>query len=83
MKRYMVESPHEPEECDRILRDVLALGYIHHFDWGCKADVHIGWAIVEVENIEQARMLVPPLVRKRARIVPLDKWFPEDFDDNN
>jgi hypothetical protein len=81
MNRYIIESPHEAEECDRILRDVLAMGYIHHFEWGCKAGDHTGWAIVEVENINQARVMVPPLVRQRARIVPLTRWFPEDFQD--
>ncbi len=81
MNRYIIESPHEAEECDRILRDVLAMGYIHHFEWGCKAGDHTGWAIVEVENINQARVMVPPLVRPRARIVPLTRWFPEDFED--
>lgn len=81
MNRYIIESPHEPEDCDRILRDVLAMGYIHHFEWGCKAGDHTGWAIVEVENINQARVMVPPLVRPRARIVPLTRWFAEDFED--
>ncbi|HRQ37064.1 MAG TPA: hypothetical protein PLD25_04010 [Chloroflexota bacterium] len=81
MNRYIIESPHEAEECERILRDVLAMGYIHHFEWGCKAGDHTGWAIVEVENINQARAIVPPLVRPRARIVPLTRWFAEDFED--
>ena len=78
-QRFLIESPHEADECDRILRNVLAMGYIHHFDWGCKSGVHVGWAIVEVENEGEAKLMVPSLVRAQARIVPLTKWFAEDF----
>jgi len=80
MQRFLVESPHEAEECARIVGDVRAMGYLHHFDWGCKSGVHVGWAMVEVENEGQARLLVPPLVRQRARVIRVDKWFAEDFE---
>ncbi|MER3458102.1 MAG: hypothetical protein C4309_05225 [Chloroflexota bacterium] len=67
MDRYLIESPHELKDCARVLRQTTAMGYLHYFDWGCKAGVHCGWAIIEAENEAQARLAVPPLVRSKAR----------------
>ncbi len=80
MDRYLIESPHEVEDCARILRQVTAAGYLHNFDWGCKAGVHCGWAIIEAENEAQARLAVPLLVRSQARIVRLNRFSPEEVE---
>lgn len=80
MDRYLIESPHEAKDCARILRQVTAMGYLHNFEWGCKVDVHCGWAIVEAENEAQARLAVPLLVRAQARIVKLSRFSPEDIE---
>ncbi len=74
MERYLIESPHTVEDCDQVIQDVYAAGYLHYFDWGCKDGVHSGWAIVEAENIEHARQIVPWRVRPQARIVRLVKF---------
>ena len=78
MNRYLVESPHKREECARMIKDVYSLGSLPHFDWGCEADVHVGWAIVEAESEDEALFVVPPLVRHQARAVRLVKYSPED-----
>jgi hypothetical protein len=78
MDRYLIESPHELKDCARMLKQLTAMGYLHHFDWGCKADVHVVWAIIEAESEVQARLAVPPLVRAQARIVKLNKFSPEE-----
>ncbi len=49
-------------------------GYLHHFEWGCKDGVHSAWAIIEAENREHARQIVPWMVRDKARIVKLVKF---------
>lgn len=69
MNRYMIETPHSPEECKTILEDVKVAGYLHYFDWGCAIGVHCGWAIVEAESLDHARQMVPWEVREKARIV--------------
>jgi hypothetical protein len=79
--RYMVESPHDAEDCAMMVNEVRHMGYLHHFEWGCKSGVHIGWAVLEAESAEQALMVVPPLLRKRARAVGLTKWLDEDFEE--
>ena len=80
MDRYLIESPHELKDCARMLQQLKAMGYLHNFDWGCKAGVHVGWAIIEAESEAQARMAVPPLVRDQARILKLNKFSPEEVD---
>ena len=74
MNRYVIESPHLPERCDDVIRDLHSAGYLHFFEWGCKDDVHTGWAIVEAENVEHARQMVPWYLRDEARIVRLVKF---------
>lgn len=36
MDRYLIESPHELKDCARMLQQLPAMGYLHHFDWGCE-----------------------------------------------
>ena len=74
MYRYLVESPHNPEDCDRIIQEIHAAGYLHHFEWGCHDGVHCGWAIIETDNPEHARQIVPWMVRDKARVVKLEKF---------
>ena len=74
MDRYLIESPHAPEDCDRIAKEIHAAGYLHYFEWGCHDGVHTGWAIIETESPEHARQIVPWDVRDLARIVRLEKF---------
>jgi hypothetical protein len=74
MNRYLIETPHTDSNCLLLVDQVQAMGYLHNFDWGCKNGVHCGWAIIEAENEEQARLAVPPVVRGEARVVQLVKF---------
>lgn len=74
MERYLIESPHTAENCDQAIRDLYAAGYLHHFEWGCKDDIHTGWAMVDAESLEHARQIVPWYLREKARIVRLVKF---------
>jgi len=74
MDRYMIETPHTNANCMALLEALNARGYLNNFDWGCKAGVHSGWAIIEAEDEAQARLSVPPLVRDLARVVRLNKF---------
>jgi hypothetical protein len=53
------------------------MGYLHNFDWGCGAGVHCGWAIIEAENEAEAGLVVPMLVQKDARVIPIVKYSPD------
>jgi hypothetical protein len=78
MERYLIETPHTGAECLVLLDQLLAMGYLNNFDWGCTAGDHSGWAIIEAESEDQARMAVPPLVRGKARVVKLNRFSDED-----
>jgi hypothetical protein len=78
MYRYLIESPHAPEDCDRIIQEIHNAGYLHYFEWGCHDGVHTGWAIMETDNIEHAKQIVPWMVRDKARIVKIERFEEED-----
>ena len=69
MDRYLIESAHTDTNCEQVVRDVFAAGYLHFFEWGCKDNDHTAWAIVEAESKEHARQMVPWYLRESARIV--------------
>jgi hypothetical protein len=79
MDRYLIISDHSSEDCLHILDLVQAQGYLHHYDWGCKDGVHVGWAIVEAESHETAILTVPTIIRNKARAVRLNKFTEEDL----
>jgi hypothetical protein len=83
MNRYLIESPHTAENCTQAVKDIHAAGYLHYFDWGCDDDDHTSWAIVEAENAEHARQMVPWYLREKARIVKLVKFEIADGTHNN
>ncbi len=69
MDRYLIESAHTETNCEQVVRDVFAAGYLHFFEWGCKDNDHTAWAIVEAESKDHARQMVPWYLREKARIV--------------
>ncbi|KXK49631.1 MAG: hypothetical protein UZ05_CHB002001787 [Chlorobi bacterium OLB5] len=79
MERFLVESPHTAEDCSNVLTQVLNLGYITHYNWGCKAGVHTGWAIVESDSETEALLTVPSFIRHQAKVTRLNVYTPEDF----
>ena len=74
MDRFLIETPHRAEDCLGLVDLLDAQGYLTHFDWGCKSGVHAGWAVIEAENETEARLVVPPLVRREARVVRVVKF---------
>ena len=80
MERYLIETPHTDLDCLMLVEQVYAMGYLNHFDWGCPEGVHSAWAIIEAESYDQARLAVPPFIRRKARIVRLNKFTGETID---
>lgn len=54
------------------------MGYLRHFDWGCKSGEHNGWAVIEADSGEEAQMVVPPLVRGKARVLEVIRYDEEE-----
>jgi hypothetical protein len=79
--RFLVESPHEPGECKKIVKNVYAQGYLYHCDWGCEGGVHKAWVIIEAENADQALWVVPPILRVNAKATKIVKFEPDKVRD--
>jgi hypothetical protein len=85
MAKFLIEVPHKAEKaaCTRAVRVFLETGshFLTHADWGCLDGVHKAWIIVDVENKEQARDILPPAFRADAQIVRLNEFKMEDLDE--
>ena len=82
MTRYLIQESHEPEECVRTIDAYFRAGahFLTRSDWGCEAGVHRSWLIVEAENDEQARLMIPPAIRAKATLTPLNKFTPREIE---
>ncbi len=80
MKRFLVISNHTAADCNLALKEVHAIGYLTHFDWGCKDGVHTGWAVLDAENKAEAMMSVPTFLRTQAQVVGITKFRPEKIE---
>jgi len=84
MERYLIEVPHEATEsaCNNAVRIFLQTGshFLRQADWGCYDGEHKAWLIVEVENKEQARQIIPSFFRSEARITKLHTFTREEME---
>jgi hypothetical protein len=76
MKRYVIETPHKPEDCLKALDEELAKGtqVLGKFEYGCAAGDHTGYAIIDAETREDALDLVPTFLQDSAKIVEVGKF---------
>ena len=85
MARFLIEVPHEAntEACARAVRVFLDTGshWLTHADWGCMDGVHKAWIIVDVENKDEARTILPPIFRSQAEIVRLNEFTIAQIDE--
>jgi hypothetical protein len=85
MARFLIEIPHEAEmvACARAIHVLMTSGshFLTNADYGCKDGDHRAWIIVDVDDREEARRLLPPLYRSQARIVGLNKFSLEQIEE--
>ena len=78
----MIQLPHGSDSkiCQRALQAIERYGghLFTHAEWGCKAGVHCGWAIVELDKREEAIQMVPPEFRQDALIVELNRFTKDE-----
>jgi hypothetical protein len=78
MPKFLIECSHEPDTlaCARVVQVFLSTGshFLTNAEWGCQDGVHTAWIIVEVENKNEARGILPPAFRAHARIVKLTRF---------
>jgi hypothetical protein len=85
MARFFIEVPHEEDRtaCIRAIEIFLRTGshFLTHADWGCKDGEHKAWIIVDVDNKDDARMIVPNPYRADAKIVKLNLFTMKEVED--
>jgi hypothetical protein len=76
MARFLIEAPHDAETaaCARVVKAFLTSGshFVTHADWGCMDGDHRAWIIVDVENKDEARGIIPPTIRASSKIIALN-----------
>lgn len=77
MDRFLIESQHEAGDCKTLIKSAYAQGYLQNCDWGCNAGVHNAYVVIEAESESQALLVVPPMLRAKARAIKLVKFEPE------
>jgi len=82
MPRFLIELSHgnEYKACTQALQALERAGshLVTNADWGCKAGVHRGWLIVELDSRAEAEMMVPSEFRQDARVVQLNRFSKEE-----
>jgi hypothetical protein len=85
MTRFLIEVPHSDNKVDCLLAIQAFLNSGSHFlanaDWGCLDGEHKAWFILEAENKEEARWVLPPSLRPGAKIVALSRFKSEEIDE--
>ena len=85
MARFLIEVPHAANTaaCLRAARIFLNTGshFLSHADWGCMDGVHKAWLIMDLENKEQARNILPPAYRPHAQIIQLNEFTMEKIEE--
>ena len=73
--KFLIEAPHEATSaaCARVVDFFLKSGshFLSRADWGCKDGEHKAWMMVEADNKEEARRILPPTLREQAKVVQL------------
>ena len=81
MPKYVIESPHEEDECLQALDELGEKGEEHlaKFVFACKTGEHVGYAYVEADDEDAALEIVPESVRDNAIIHEVEKFTTEQI----
>jgi len=83
MSKFLIEVSHEAEEraCALAIETLFKTGshWLTNAEWGCMDGEHKGWLIFDVGSKEEARSILPPTYRSRAKIVKLNKFSMEEI----
>ena len=78
MNKFLIEIPHSADKaaCDHAIQVFQQSGshFLTHAEWGCMDGIHKAWIIVEVENKDEAKFIVPPYFRHDANIIRLTRF---------
>ncbi len=83
MARFLIEVAHEADvaACARVVDTFLRTGshFLTNAEWGCRDGDHRAWLIVDVDDKDAARAVLPPAFRSQAKIVGLNRFSLEEI----
>jgi hypothetical protein len=78
MEKYLIEVPHGADRasCVRAIQEFRRSGshFVTHADWGCLDGEHKAWLVVETEDKEAARRILPSAYQQGAKITLLHQF---------
>lgn len=77
MQKFLIISPHTHEECTRVIKQTLAIGYLTHFYWGCKSGDHTGYAMIDAESEKEALLSIPTVIRNQGKAIGIIQFDPK------
>jgi hypothetical protein len=85
VSKYLIHVAHQSDDCPQKFSAVIQAGahYLTHAEWGCAFGVHEGWAVVKAESLDDANLMVPPILRKTARVVQISRLTPRQIWDTH
>ena len=80
MQMFLVISPRVHEECTRVIKLTLAIGYLTHFYWGCKSGDHTGYAMIDADSEKEALLSIPTVIRNKGKAIGIVQFDPKDVE---
>ena len=84
MPKFLIEVPHAgtTQACAQAIELFHRTGshFLTHADWGCMDGEHKAWLIIDVASKDEARNVVPPEFRPKAKIVGLNSFSRENME---
>ena len=85
MAKFLIEVPHGAHEleCLRSAHILLSTGshFLTNAEWGCHDGEHKAWFIADVDNKEEALMIVPPFYRKDTKVTMLTRFTLKEIEE--
>ena len=75
MAQFIVEVDHTGQDCTQAVKSIAEQGMhiLNHSWFACKGGIHKSWVNVEVDTAEEARMVIPPPMRRLATIIEVER----------
>ena len=83
MPQYQIVLTHTEQECLAAINSIVTYGMhlLDHTWFGCDDGVHTGWLNLEADSEREARGILPPSMRGRARVIEVRMHTPEEVKD--
>ena len=85
MEKFLIEVPHggDKPSCVQAIQVFLASGshFVTNAEWGCQDGDHKAWLIVEVEDKEAAKRILPSSYQADAKITKINKFTRKDMEE--